>query len=105
MSRKILSFQAKASGLVNKISHIIFNDASRLRHIFKPFSIKIIDIATRRRGILVSIGGSEKVRLSPEFFFSNWERFKSVHNPRFRFVLKNLRKNDVSINVGLILCH
>ena len=89
MSRQTLSFQAKASGLANKISHIIFNDAGRLRHIFKPFLVKIIDIVTRRRGILVSIGGSEKVRLSPEFFFSNWEHFGSGHNSGFRFVLKN----------------
>ena len=80
MSRKTLSFQAKASGLANKISHIIFNDAGRLRHIFKPFFVKIVDIATRHCGILVSIGGSEKVRLSPEFFFSNWEHFGSGHN-------------------------
>ena len=100
MSRKTLSFQAKASGLANKISHIIFNDAGRLRHIFKPFFIKIIDIATRRRGILVSIGGSEKVRLSPEFFFSNWEHFGSGHKSGFRFVLNNLRKDDVLFDVG-----
>jgi len=94
------TFKSKISSFLNKVSKNILGNPSAIRNLIKPIIVKILNIVTLEKGICVNIGGQGLFRMSPEFYFSNWENFGEGHNSSFLYCLKHVENKKVVLDIG-----
>lgn len=97
---KMKTKKARLSSFVNGISARVLGDPKLLRKLFKPIVVKIIGAVNLGRGIRVKIAGKYNVRLSPDFYFSNWENFGSGHNSGFQYVMDKVQDDTILFDIG-----
>jgi len=94
------TLKSRFSTFLNNLSGIIVGNPAFIRNMVKPAFVKILDIATFGRGIRVNIGGQGQFRMSPHFYFSNWENFGGGHNSGFSYCLESAENKNVVLDVG-----
>ena len=95
-----MKIRKKISTILNSISSKIFNDSKIIRGVLKPIIVNLINLITFGRGIKVNIGGQGVYKLSPQFYFSNWENFGDKHNSGFLSCLENSINKKVVLDIG-----
>jgi FkbM family methyltransferase len=94
------TLQSKISSSLNRISKIAFGDSSAIRNILKPSVVKLLNIITFGNGISVNIGGEGVFKMSPQFYFSNWENFGEGLNSGFAYCLEQSKDKNVVLDIG-----
>jgi FkbM family methyltransferase len=94
------TLQSKISNSLNRISEKAFGDSAVIRNILKPSVVKLLNIITFGRGININIGGQGIYKMSPEFYFSNWENFGDRHNGGFVYCLEQSKDKKSVLDVG-----
>ena len=94
------TLKSKISTILNKVSKNILGNPAAIRNLVKPIFVKILNIITFEKGICVNIGGQGIFRMSPQFYFSNWENFGEGHNSSFLYCLKEAENKKVVLDVG-----
>jgi len=85
------TLKSKISTTLNKLSKQLFGKNATIRNLIKPTIVKILNIITLGKGIRVNIGGQGVFRMSPQFYFSNWENFGEGHNSGFAYCLEQAK--------------
>jgi len=94
------TLKSKISNSLNKLSEIIFGNSAAIRNILKPSVVKLLNIITFGNGISVNIGGQGVFKMSPQFYFSNWENFGEGHNSGFSYCLEQSKNKTVVLDIG-----
>jgi FkbM family methyltransferase len=94
------TLKSKLSTFLNKVSENMLGNPAAIRNLIKPIIVKSINIITLEKGISVNIGGQGVFRMSPQFYFSNWENFGEGHNSGFLYCLKQAENKNVVLDVG-----
>lgn len=94
------TLKSKISTFLNKLSKNILGNPAAIRNLIKPSFVTILNIVTFKKGIRVNIGGQGVFRMSPQFYFSNWENFGEGHNSGFLYCLKQAEKKKIVLDIG-----
>jgi FkbM family methyltransferase len=94
------TLKSKISTTLNIVSKRMFGNPAAIRNILKPSVVKLLNILTFGRGISVNIGGKGIFKLSPQFYFSNWENFGEGHNSGFSYCLEQAKDKRVVLDIG-----
>jgi len=95
-----MRIRKKISTILNLTSNKIFGDPTLIRNVFKPIIVIFINLITFGKGIKINIGGQGVYKLSPQFYFSNWENFGDKHNSGFLFCLEKSINKKVVLDIG-----
>ena len=94
------TLKSKISTFLNKLSKNILGNPAAIRNLIKPSFVTILNILTFKKGIRVNIGGQGVFRMSPQFYFSNWENFGEGHNSGFLYCLEQAEKKKIVLDIG-----
>jgi len=94
------TLKSKISTFLNKLSKNILGNPAAIRNLIKPSFVTILNITTFKKGIRVNIGGQGVFRMSPQFYFSNWENFGEGHNSGFLYCLEQAEKKKIVLDIG-----
>ena len=95
-----MKIRKRISTKINLASKIIFRNPAFLRDLLKPVIVNFLDLITIRNGITVNIGGQGKFKMSPQFYFSNWDNFGDRHNSGFLFCLEQSINKRIVLDIG-----
>lgn len=94
------TYKSKISTILNNLSKNILGNPATIRNLIKPIFVKAINIVTFNKGIRINIGGQGVFRMSPQFYFSNWENFGGGHNSGFLYCLEQAEKKKIVLDIG-----
>ncbi|PCI29368.1 MAG: hypothetical protein COB67_04235 [SAR324 cluster bacterium] len=92
--------RAKVAYVVNEFSRTFLKDPEFMRKTVKPVVLAGLKLLFGRRGIKVNIGGQGEVRMSPIFYFSNWENFGGQHNKGYASCVQACDGKQIFLDIG-----
>ena len=94
------TLKSKISTALNNISKKAFGNSATIRNLIKPMVVNLLNIITMGKGISVNIGSQGIFKMSPQFYFSNWENFGEGHNSGFKYCLEQAKNKKVVLDIG-----